>query len=323
MLLRENRYALGISIGICIASPGHDDAESIMRMADNAMYQAKASGRNRYCVYQAGTHGLPDELDQALQLERALRQALAHDEFLVYYQPKVDLQDGRITGIHALLRWNNPDTGLVMPDEFLPLAIKTGLIVPISEWVLQRACSQNRRWQTGGLPVVPVSVNITADQLKRGDFVSMVSRILQQTGLATELLQLEIDESDLLQYGTTMAETLKALDAMGIRITLANFGTGFFSLQWLRALPVHELKIHRSLIRLIGQGDDKGNIVDAIIAIGHILNHRVVVEGVETSDQLGFLRKHEPDGMLGYLTSPPVPADEITAQLQTQRLSLD
>ena len=324
MMLKGNQYTLGISIGISITAPEHnDDAESVMRMADDAMYQAKTSGRNRYCLYQTAGHEIPDELNEALRLERALRQALEREEFQIYYQPKVHLQDGRITGMHALLRWNSPENGLVMPDTFVPLAIRTGLIVPIGEWVLRQACRQNAAWQHDGLPIVPVSVNITADQLRSSDFVSMVLHILDETGLGTGMLELEISEDDLMQHGPSSQESLRKLNQAGIKITVGNFGTGFFSLQTLRSLPIHELKINRSLVGLLGQNEEKKSIANAIIAMGHILNHQVVAEGVETRDQLDFLREHESDGMLGYLTSPPVPVEEVTEQLKNQRLNLE
>ena len=323
MMLKEHQYSLGISIGIYISAPDHDDAEAIMRMADDAMYQAKSSGRNRYCLYQATGHELPEELNRSLQLERSLRQALERGEFQVYYQPKVHLKDGRITGMHALLRWESPDAGLVMPDTFVPLAVKTGLIVPIGEWVLRQACQQNAAWQAEGLPVVPVSVNIASEQLRRRDFVPMVQRVLDETGLASDMLQLEISESDLMQFGATGIEALNELNELGIKITVDNFGTGFFSLQALRSMPIHELKMNRSLVQLISQGEDKKSIANAIIAMGHILQHQVVAEGVETKDQLDFLREHDSDGMLGYLSSPPVPVEQVAEQLRNQRLDID
>ena len=323
MMLKDTQYTLGISIGICTATPDHDNMESIVRMADDAMYQAKTSGRNRYCLYQATGHKLPDELNDALRLERALRQALEREEFQIYYQPKVHLQDGRITGMHALLRWNSPESGLVMPGTFVPLAVRTGLIVPIGEWVLRQACRQNVAWQRDGLPIVPVSVNITGEQLRRREFIPMVEQVLEETGLAAEMLQLEVSEGDLMQFGVSGIESLNELNKLGIKITVDNFGTGFFSLQALRSLPIHELKMNRTLVSLIGQGDDKKSIANAIIAMGHILNHQVVAEGVETRDQLDFLREHESDGMLGYLSSPPVPVEEVAEQLRSQRLRID
>ena len=321
MVLKEAQYSLGISIGICITtSKQDDDVESIMRMADAAMYQAKTSGRNRYCVYQATGHDISDELNEALQLERSLRRALEKDEFEIFYQPKVDLKDGQIIGMHALLRWNSPDSGLILPDTFVPLAVRTGLIVPIGEWVLRQACSQNAAWQAEGLQIVPVSVNTTAEQLKRGDFVAMVSNILSESNLDAEMLQLEISESDLMQYGISGIEVLDKLSELGIKITVGNFGTGFFSLQALKSLPIHELKMNRALVKHIHQKDDKESIAHAIIDMGHTLSHQVVAEGVETEDQLGFLRKHESDGMLGYLTSPPVPSNEVAKQLKNRKL---
>jgi diguanylate cyclase (GGDEF)-like protein/PAS domain S-box-containing protein len=323
IILKDTQYILGISIGICMESESRSDVETLMRIADEGMYEAKAAGRNRYCVYQASGQGLPIDLKETVDLEKALRQAVSNNELLVYYQPKVDLKDGTIIGTHALLRWNNPDTGIVLPDQFLPLAVRTGLIKPIGEWVLRHACSQNKAWQEQGIPTVPVSVNITAEQLSHVGFADSVARILDDCGLAAEMLQLEISESDLMRYSAGGIQTLNKLNDLGIKITVDNFGTGFFSLQTLKALPVHELKMNRALVKHIGEGSDSGNIANAIIALGHILNHQVVAEGVETKSQLEFLRKHDSDAMLGYLSSPPVSAVEIARQLRNQKLNFD
>jgi diguanylate cyclase (GGDEF)-like protein/PAS domain S-box-containing protein len=318
--LKDTQYVLGISIGICMESKKRSNVETLMRIADDAMYKAKFAGRNRYCV---SGKGLPDDKKEALDLEKSLRQALSNNELIIYYQPKVDLKDGTIIGTHALLRWNSPDSGMVLPDQFLPLAVKIGLIIPIGRWVLHHACAQNRAWQDQGIPIVPVSVNITVEQLSHADFTDSVARILDDCNLAAEMLQLEISESDLMHYSDGCIQTLIKLNGLGVKITVDNFGTGFFSLHALKALPVHELKMNRSLVKHIGEGSDSGNIADAIIALGHILNHQVVAEGVETKGQLEFLRKHDSDGMLGYLSSPPVPAVEIARQLQNQKLGFD
>ncbi len=322
MLLNDTQYNLGISIGICLEAQNHSNAETLMRIADDAMYQAKASGRNRYCVYQASGSQLPEKLNNLLQVEKSLRQALSNHELLIYYQPKVDLEDGRIIGTHALLRWNCPGSGMLLPDMFLSLAIKTGLIVPIGEWVLRQACRQNRAWQLQGLPIVPVSVNIAAEQLSRPGFAKLVCDILDETGLAANMLQLEISESDFMQRSANSLQALQALSDLGVTITLDNFGTGFFSLQSLQSLPIHELKMNRSLVKYIGQSGDSSKIANAIIALGHILDHQVVAEGVETKRQLQFLRQHNSDGMLGYLSSPPVSVPEFAAQLKKQTLNL-
>lgn len=323
MMLKGSQYVLGISIGICLKSDEIANVETLMRLADDAMYQAKEMGRNRYCVYRHSGHGLPDGLSEELDLEKALRQAIANNELVIHYQPKVGLKDGLIIGTHALLRWNRGESGLVLPDQFLPLAYRTGLIVVIGEWVLRRACSQNRSWMDLGLSIVPVSVNVTAEQLRHADFSSLVARILNESGLAANMLQLEISESELMQHGASVVQSLNELSELGVKITIDNFGAGFFSLQSLKALPVHELKMNRSLVNQIGQGGDSGQIANAIIAMGHVLNHQVVAEGVETNGQLQFLRDHDSDGMLGYLSSPPVPADEMVQQLKSQKSMLD
>jgi diguanylate cyclase (GGDEF)-like protein/PAS domain S-box-containing protein len=320
VFLKDTQYVLGISIGICMESEKRSDVETLMRIADDAMYKAKVAGRNRYCV---SGKGLPDDMKEALDLEKSLRQAMSNNELMIYYQPKVDLKDGTIIGIHALLRWNSPDSGIVLPDQFLPLAVKTGLILPIGAWVLRHACTQNRAWQDQGIPIVPVSVNITAEQLSHADFTDSVVRILDECGLAADMLQLEISESDLMHYSDDCIQALNKLNKLGVKITVDNFGTGFFSLHALKALPVHELKMNRSLVKYIGEGSDSGNIADAIIALGHTLNHQVVAEGVETKGQLEFLRNHDSDAMLGYLSSPPVPAVEIARQLKSQKLGFD
>jgi diguanylate cyclase (GGDEF)-like protein/PAS domain S-box-containing protein len=323
MSLKDSQYVLGISIGICMESESRNDAETLMRIADEGMYEAKAAGRNRYCVYRASGQGLPVDLKQTLDMEKALRQAVSNNELLIYYQPKVDVKDGRIIGTHALLRWNSPDSGMVLPDQFLPLAVKTGLINSIGEWVLRNACSQNRTWQEQGIPIVPVSVNITSEQLSHANFADSVARILDDCSLAAEMLQLEISESELMCFSAGGIQALNELNDLGIKITVDNFGTGFFSLQTLKALPVHELKMNRALVKHIGEGSDSGNIANAIIALGHVLNHQVVAEGVETKSQLEFLRNHDSDAMLGYLSSPPVSAVEVARQLKNQKLNFD
>lgn len=324
MSLKGTQYVLGISIGICMESSGsRSDVETLMRIADEGMYEAKAAGRNRYRVYQASGQGLPIDLKETIDMEKALRKAVSNNELQIHYQPKVDLNDGTIIGTHALLRWNSPDSGMVLPDLFLPLAVKTGLINSIGEWVLRHACGQNRAWLEQGIPIVPVSVNITAEQLSHAGFADLIAQILDDCSLAAGMLQLEISENDLMHIGVGSVQVLHELSETGVKITVDNFGTGFFSLQALKTLPVHELKMNRSLVKHIGNGSDSGNIANAIIALGHILNHQVVAEGVETKGQLDFLREHESDAMLGYLYSPPVPADEIAIHLKNQKMNIE
>jgi len=323
MLLKNSQYILGVSIGINLNTHNNRNAETIMRLADDAMYHAKELGRNRYCIYRDQDSRVSNEINKELKLEKALRQAISNDELLIYYQPKVDLKDGLITGTHALLRWNNGENGIILPDQFLPLANKTGLIVPIGEWVLRHACAQNRSWRDQGLPIVPVSVNVSAEQLRHADFCELVAQILSDNHLDADMLQLEISENDLMQHTSAVLMSMNALDALGVKITIDNFGAGFFSLQSLKSMPIHELKMNRSLIHQIVQDNDSGQIANAIISMGHILNHQVVAEGVETDDQLQFLREHDSDGMLGFLSSPPVPADTIAEQLKNIKSMLN
>jgi diguanylate cyclase (GGDEF)-like protein/PAS domain S-box-containing protein len=320
MMLNETPYTLGISIGICMKSHDDGDMETIMRLADDAMYQAKEMGRNRYCFHRDSGHVSSSDLNKEMNLEKALRQAATRNELVIHYQPKMAMKDGMITGMHALLRWNRPGSEMVMPAQFLPLARKTGLIVPIGEWVLRQACRQNKAWQDAGLPIVPISVNVTAEQLRDNDFSYLVAHILDETGLTSDMLQVEIDESDLMHHGLAAMQTMKDLNVLGVKITIANFGTGYFSLESLKTMPVHELKLNRELVTHLGEKGDSGQIANAIISMGHILNHQVVAEGVETIEQLKFLREHKSDGMLGYLLSPPIPADEIVHKLKNKKL---
>lgn len=323
MVLKQRQYVLGISIGICMESHQYGSVETIMRLADDAMYQAKQLGRNRYCIHRDSDSNAMSALSEELKKEKALRQAIVNNELVIYYQPKVDLKEGEITGMHALLRWNRGAAGIVLPDQFLPMANRTGLIIPIGEWVLRKACQQNSTWQKQGLPTVPISVNITSEQLKHPRFTQFVADTLMAYDLSPDMLEVEISEYDLMQHGTSNIDSLNRLNELGIKITIDNFGAGFFSLQSLKAMPVHELKINRSLVKQIGAESDSSEIANAIIAMGHILNHQVVAEGVETADQLEFLRQHDSDGMLGYLSSPPVPADEIAQHLKRRQLEIE
>ena len=322
LILKGCPYVLGISIGIYLESEEFSDAETFMRLADDAMYHAKETGRNRYCIHRGSEHGISEELSCSLHLEKELRQAIGQNELVIHYQPKVDLKDGLIIGMHALLRWDKGEAGIVLPDQFLPLAIKTGLIVAIGEWVLSNACMQNRAWQEAGLPIVPISVNITSEQLRLSGFSMRVRQVLGDYNLDASMLQLEISECDLMQHGSAVLQSLNELNEMGIKITIDNFGAGMFSLQSLKSMPVHELKINRALVNQIGMDGDSGQITNAIISMGHILNHQVVAEGVETNYQLQFLREHESDGMLGYLSSPAVAADVIVEHLKNRKSML-
>jgi EAL domain-containing protein (putative c-di-GMP-specific phosphodiesterase class I) len=242
-----------------------------------------------------------------LELLNRLRQAVANDEFILHYQPKANLATEKIIGVEALIRWNSAQTGMVSPGAFIPLAEETGLIIPIGEWVLRTACRQNRAWQDAGYAPIPVSVNLSPRQLARGDIVDLVERILAETGLAAQYLELEITESVMATDVEKSFAMLTQLRAMGVKISLDDFGTGYSSLSYLKRFPVDTLKIDQSFVRDIATDQDSAAIVKAIISLGHNLNLTVLAEGIETVDQFQFLLQNGCDEGQGYLMSRPIP----------------
>ena len=287
-----------------------------MKNADLAMYLGKTEGKNNFRFYSP-------ELDvnslERLALESSLRLALEHDQFRLYYQPKVDAVTQRITGIEALLRWQHPELGLVGPTSFIPIAEETGMIVPIGTWVIKTACAQNVAWQRAGLPCVPMAVNLSARQVFDVNLLQDVTDILERTGMDPTLLELEITESMLMSNVEKATRVLKSLKAMGIRLALDDFGTGYSSLSNLKRFPIDTIKVDRSFIRdLPGDAEDKG-ITQAIIAMGRTLNLTVIAEGVETSAQADFLREHACDQFQGNYFSKPLPPADLARLLRTQR----
>ena len=296
-----------------------DDTTSLIKNADAALYHAKSEGRNNFQYYAWEMNA---SAMQRLTLESALRRALEREEFLLYYQPQVDLASGRIIGLEALLRWQRPEHGLVSPGEFIPLLEETGLIVPVGEWVLHTACRQGRIWQQAGLPPIRIAVNLSALQFRQPDLVGMVARILAETGFdpVTQGLELELTESLLMKnVGETVA-TLHRLHEMGVKLSIDDFGTGYSSLSYLKRFPLNSLKIDQSFVRDLSSNPDDAAIVSAIIALGHGLKLSVIAEGVETAGQLAYLRELKCDEMQGFLFSRPVPASEITQLLQEGKL---
>ena len=251
---------------------------------------------------------------QRLTLEQSLRRALERQEFEVHYQPIVEARSGRPVAAEALVRWRHPDMGLLLPSEFVPLAEENGLIVPLGEWVLQRACLQNRAWQTQGLPPVRVVVNLSGRQLRRG-MTETVSRILQATGLEARYLGLELTESALVNHQKEGADVLHALRAMGLHLSVDDFGTGYSSFSYLKHFPLDTLKIDRSFVREITTDPDDAAITTAIIALGHALGLRVVGEGVETAAHHAVLRRQGCDEVQGYHFSRPIPGDRFAVYL--------
>jgi diguanylate cyclase (GGDEF)-like protein len=299
------------SIGIAIYPYDGKDLDMLLMHADTAMYKAKELGGGSY---QAYSRAMNASALQRLTLEQSLRRALERQEFEVHYQPIVEARSGRPVAAEALVRWRHPDLGLLLPSEFVPLAEENGLIVPLGEWVIQRACLQNRAWQTQGLPPLRVVVNLSSRQLRRG-MTETVGRILQATGLEARYLGLELTESVLVNHQKEGADVLHALRAMGLHLSVDDFGTGYSSFSYLKHFPLDTLKIDRSFVREITTDPDDAAITTAIIALGHALGLRVVGEGVETAAHHAVLRRQGCDELQGYHFSRPVPAERFAAYL--------
>ena len=315
-LIDEQELFVTTSIGISIAPDDGEDAGTLVKHADAAMYRAKDQGRNNYQLYSPAMNVSTLE---RLSLESSLRRALERREFVVHYQPQVDIPTGRICGMEALVRWQHPDLGLVSPGKFIPLAEETGLIVPIGEVVLRAACAQSRAWRDAGFPPFPITVNLSARQFRQSDLKDAIARIVRETGLDPAMLELELTESLLMDHTDRTVETLDHLHAMGIRLSIDDFGVGYSSLNYLKRFPIQTLKIDQSFVRHITSDADDAAISTAIIAMAHSLRLRVVAEGVETEDQLAFLMAKGCDAVQGYLFSRPLPADAMTALLGTGR----
>jgi diguanylate cyclase (GGDEF)-like protein/PAS domain S-box-containing protein len=300
------------SIGITLCPFDDRRGEELLRNADAAMFQAKEMGGNTCQFYTAE---LNTRAERRLTMETSLRHALDRGEFLLHYQPQVELAGQRIVGAEALIRWQHPEWGLVSPAEFIPLAEETGLIVPLGEWVLQEACRQMNTWHAAGWPELRVAVNLSGRQLAQNGLPARLSEILHVSCLAHGRLELEITESLLMQDLDQIAERLTAIAALGISISMDDFGTGYSSLSYLKKLPIDILKIDQSFVRDISTDPDDAAIVQAIIAMAHGLGIQVVAEGVEQAEQLAFLQRHRCDYMQGYYFSKPLPAAQFESLL--------
>ena len=305
--LEDTELYITGSIGIARYPQDGQDGETLLRNADAALYQAKEQGRDRYQAY-VPTMNSP----VSFQLEHHLHQALERGEFLVYYQPQINIKTGSISGMEALVRWHHPDLGLISPGQFIPLAEETGLIIEIGEWILRTACAQNQAWQASGLPPLRVGVNLSARQFQQPNLVEMVGRILEETGLNPNFLELEITETSIMQNVHFARQALRDLQAMGVHISMDDFGTGYSSLGYLKQFPFQALKIDRSFIRDLKDDPQDLGIISAVIALGHCLNLKVIAEGVETNQQLELLRNLQCEEIQGYLFSRPLPTEEAT-----------
>lgn len=302
------------SIGISVYPADGGDTETLIKNADTAVYYAKEKGRDNYQFFM---HEMNVRAVERQVIESHLRHALERQEFVLHYQPKVNLATGAITGAEALLRWMHPEWGVVLPERFVPIAEDCGLIVPIGRWVLREACAQARRWEDAGLKPASVAVNISALEFRRGDFVEGVRAILRETGLAPHCLQLEITESVLMHNAESSTTILQKLKDMGVQLAVDDFGTGYSSLSYLHLFPIDALKIDGSFVQGIGSAHGDGIIVSAVIAMGTSLKQRVIAEGIEKQGQLAFLKAQHCEEGQGYFFSRPLVAEQFAALLAT------
>ncbi|WP_346285082.1 EAL domain-containing protein [Zoogloea sp.] len=307
-LIDGHELHVTLSIGISVYPDDGDNAEAVMQNADTAMYHAKARGRNNCQLFRSEMN---TRAVQRQFIESGLRRALKQGEFLLYYQPKIDLHSGTMTGAEALIRWQDPMLGLIQPAQFVPIAEESGLIVPIGRWVMREACRQLKAWQDAGLLAVPVSVNISAVEFRHKSFLEGVALILSETGLSPELLELELTESILMQDAEASALVLTALKTMGMQLAIDDFGTGYSSLSYLKRFPIDTLKIDQSFVHDVATDADDATIVSAMIGMGRSLKQRVVAEGVETQEQLAFLRAHQCHDGQGFQFSEPLCAEDF------------
>jgi len=308
LMIGNDELLITGSLGISLYPLDGADVQSLMKNADRAMYQAKQHGGNTYQFYQADMNA---HSRRRFNMESDLRHALERQEFILHYQPQVDLISGGVVGLEALIRWERPGVGLVSPMEFVPLLEETGLIVPVGEWVLRAACEQHHAWCAAGLPVLRMAVNLSGRQFYGADLIGTVQRILRDTSMDPMCLELELTESIIMKKADPAVEVLRALSAIGVRCAIDDFGTGYSSLSYLKRFPVTILKIDQSFVRNIPDDSDDAAIVSAIITMAHALDIETIAEGVETHDQMVFLQGRGCQLAQGYYFSPPRPSKEI------------
>jgi diguanylate cyclase (GGDEF)-like protein len=314
--LDNHELFISSSIGITLYPADGDNVQTLLKNADTALNRAKAQGRN---IYQFYTSTMNARAFERVILESGLRRALEQEEFIVYYQPQISLHTGQIVGMEVLLRWQHPDLGLIPPMKFIPLAEDTGLIVQLGEWVLRTACIQNKAWQQAGFPPLCVSVNLSPRLFKQQNLVQLIDRILKETQLDPHYLDLELTEGTAMENAELAIATLRELKKMGVRLSMDDFGTGYSSLSYLKRFPIDRLKIDRSFVLNITVNPDDAVIAMLIINMAHNLNLKVIAEGVETEEQLSFLRLHHCDEIQGFIFSRPVPAEVFTRLLEEKR----
>jgi diguanylate cyclase (GGDEF)-like protein/PAS domain S-box-containing protein len=316
--IKGHKIFITTSIGISLYPYDGNDVDTMLKNADTAMYHAKNLGRNNYQFYK---QSMNVAILQRLELENKLRQALEQREFELYYQPQVEICSNHIVGMEALIRWRHPELGMLLPKTFLYLAEETGLIIPIGEWMLYHACARNRAWQKAGLHPVRVTVNISGVHFRQKNFIETVQKILYDTGLEPQYLEMELTENILMHETENVMNTLKALKSLGLRFSIDHFGTGYSSLSYLKRFSADSLKIDRSFVKDLIMHPDDNALIKAIIALAQNLNLEVVAEGVETEQQLAFLYEQGTRVVQGSLFCPPLPADSLTSILREGKCS--
>lgn len=313
----EEHLYIKSSIGIAIYPQDGRDGETLLKNADAALYRAKERGRNHYRFYSAT---MTSKASLLLKLESLIHKALENEEFSLHYQPQLKLDDDRVSGMEALLRWYHAELGYISPANLIPLAEKTDLIIPISEWVLRTACHQNQLWQQAGLPNIPIAVNLSPRQFQQPNLVKLIEQTLSETGLEPHLLELEITETTIMQNVELARQVLNELREMGVQISMDDFGTGYSSLSYLQKFPFHTLKIDRAFVQTLQDNPKDTAIISAIISLGQSFHLRVVAEGVETSEQLELLKRLHCQEIQGYWFSRPLRSEDAIEFLKKHYL---
>jgi diguanylate cyclase (GGDEF)-like protein len=312
VMVDHREFHATTSMGIAFYPDDAEEADTLLRNADIAMYRAKEKGRDNHQLYTAAMNA---RIAERFAVENDLRRALERQEFVVYYQPQVDISSQQIVGVEALVRWQHPSRGLMLPADFIPVAEESGLIVPLGEWVLRTACAQVKAWQEAGLPAIRLAVNLSGRQFQQRDLAEMVDRALKETSLEPRYLQLEITETVVMHDMDFTIATLGNLKAMGVQIAIDDFGCGHSSLNYLKRLPIDHVKIDRSFVRDLATDPSDAAIVGSVVAMTHELNLKVVAEGVETEEQLAFLKDRRCDVVQGFLFSKPMPTDVVETMI--------
>ena len=308
IVIDNNRLHITASIGIALFPHDGEDQQTLIKNADTAMYRAKENGKNCYCLFRPKMNA---EVIERLSLENGLMNAIDQNEFVIHYQPQVNLKNNKVTGFEALVRWNSPNDGIVAPMRFIPLAEETNLILPLGEWILNEVCKQNKIWQDAGLPKICGAVNLSAKQFAQKNIINIVENALKNSGLEPQYLELELTESIIMENAEKTINILKKFKEMGIQLSIDDFGTGYSSLSYLRQFPIDTLKIDKAFITDLTNNESDATIANLVIDLGHNLDLHVIAEGVETIEQVAFLREKACDKIQGFLVSHPVDKSEF------------